>query len=47
MEAAINTEGEDNMDQKKCPCCGEPIMAGQEECLNCRVYLMEVEDAID
>lgn len=28
---------------KHCPCCGEPIMAGQEECLNCRVYLWEVK----
>ena len=28
---------------KHCPCCGEPIMAGQEECLNCRVYLLEVK----
>lgn len=27
----------------KCPCCGEPIMAGQEECLYCRVYLWEVD----
>lgn len=32
------------MDQKKCPCCGEPIVVGQEECLNCRVYLLEVDD---
>lgn len=30
------------MDNKKCPCCGEPIMAGQEACLNCHVYLWEV-----
>ena len=28
---------------KYCPCCGEPIMVGQEECLNCRVYLLEVK----
>ena len=26
---------------KHCPCCGAEIMAGQEECLNCRVYLLE------
>ena len=32
-------------DPRHCPCCGEPIMVGQEECLNCRVYLWEVEDA--
>lgn len=25
-----------------CPCCGREIMAGQEECLFCRVYLWEV-----
>ena len=30
------------MTNKYCPCCGEPIMVGQEECLNCRVYLWEV-----
>ena len=29
---------------KICPCCGEPIMVGQEACLNCHVYLWEVED---
>ena len=27
---------------KHCPCCGAEIMAGQEECLYCRVYLWEV-----
>lgn len=27
---------------KRCPCCGEPIMVGQEKCLNCLVYLWEV-----
>lgn len=33
------------MDKKHCPCCGEPIMVGQEACLNCRVYYMwEVVD---
>ena len=32
------------MDRKYCPCCGEPIMVGQEACLNCHVYLWEVED---
>jgi predicted nucleic acid-binding Zn ribbon protein len=26
---------------KHCPCCGASIMAGQEECLYCRVYLWE------
>jgi hypothetical protein len=30
------------MKNKYCPCCGDPIMVGQEECLNCRVYLWEV-----
>lgn len=25
-----------------CPCCGAEIMAGQEVCLNCLVYLREV-----
>ena len=25
-----------------CPCCGAEITAGQQECLNCRVYLWEV-----
>lgn len=30
------------MNRKKCPCCGEPIMVGQEKCLNCHVYLWEV-----
>ncbi len=29
-------------DGKFCPCCGEPIMVGQEVCLNCKVYLWEV-----
>lgn len=29
------------MDNKECPCCGEPIMVGQERCLNCLVYLWE------
>ncbi len=27
----------------RCPCCGQPIMAGQEACLYCRVYLWEVD----
>ena len=27
---------------KKCPCCGAEIMAGQEVCTNCLVYLWEV-----
>lgn len=31
------------MNRKYCHCCGEPIMVGQEACLNCRVYLWEVE----
>lgn len=26
-----------------CPCCGEPIVPYQEACLNCHVYLWEVE----
>lgn len=26
---------------KQCPCCGAEIMAGQEVCLNCLVYLWE------
>lgn len=26
---------------KHCPCCGAEIMAGQEVCLNCLVYLWE------
>ena len=26
---------------KYCPCCGAEILAGQEECLYCRVYLRE------
>lgn len=26
---------------KHCPVCGAEIMAGQEECLHCRVYLWE------
>lgn len=26
---------------KRCPCCGAEIMAGQEVCLNCLVYLWE------
>lgn len=30
------------MDLKKCPCCGAEIMPGQEQCLNCLVYLWEV-----
>lgn len=30
------------MDRKYCPRCGEPIMVGQEACLNCHVYLWEV-----
>ena len=30
------------MDAKRCPCCGERIMVGQEKCLNCKVYLWEV-----
>ena len=25
-----------------CPCCGAEIIAGQQECLNCRIYLWEV-----
>ena len=29
--------------RKYCPCCGEPIMVGQEKCVNCHVYLWEVE----
>lgn len=32
------------MDNKKCPYCGEPIMVGQEKCLNCHEYLWEVSD---
>lgn len=32
----------DGMDVKRCPCCGERIMVGQEVCLNCKVYLWEV-----
>ena len=31
------------MDVKHCPCCGERIMVGQEKCLNCHVYLWEVD----
>lgn len=27
---------------KVCPCCGHPIMAGQEACANCKIYLWEV-----
>ena len=29
---------------KRCPVCGAEIMAGQEVCLNCWVYLWEVLD---
>lgn len=29
------------LNAKHCPCCGAEIMAGQEECLYCRVYLWE------
>ena len=25
-----------------CPVCGAEIVANQEECLNCRIYLWEV-----
>ena len=28
-----------------CPCCGEKIQPNQEQCLNCMVYLWEVEDS--
>lgn len=28
---------------RACPCCGEPIVPYQEVCLNCNVYLWEVE----
>lgn len=31
------------MNPRICPCCGEPIMVGQEKCVNCHVYLWEVE----
>ena len=31
------------MDVKHCPCCGERIIVGQEACLNCNVYLWEVD----
>ncbi len=30
------------IDNRFCPCCGEPIMVGAEACLNCHVYLWEV-----
>lgn len=30
------------VNNKVCPCCGEPIVYGQEVCLNCLVYLWEV-----
>jgi predicted nucleic acid-binding Zn ribbon protein len=29
---------------KHCPVCGAEIIAGQEVCLKCRVYLWEVVD---
>ena len=32
----------ENYNPRVCPCCGEPIMAGQEKCLNCLVYLWEI-----
>ena len=31
-----------NYNPRICICCGEPILVGQQECLNCRVYLWEV-----
>lgn len=30
------------MASKRCPVCGTEIMAGQEVCTNCLVYLWEV-----
>ena len=30
------------MDAKHCPCCGHPIMVGQERCTYCLIYLWEV-----
>lgn len=30
------------MVMKHCPCCGAEIVPYQQECLNCRVYLLEV-----
>lgn len=35
------------MDRKHCPCCGKPIIVGQEICLNCHAYLWEVADGMD
>lgn len=32
------------MNNRVCPCCGEPIQPYQESCLNCYVYLWEAED---
>lgn len=29
---------------KHCPVCGAEIVAGQEACLHCRVYLWEVSN---
>ena len=31
-----------NKNYNYCPCCGAEITAGQQLCLNCRVYLWEV-----
>ena len=30
------------INNRVCPCCGEPIVPYQEQCLNCLVYLWEV-----
>ncbi len=32
------------INNRVCPCCGEPIVPYQEVCLNCNVYLWEVEE---
>lgn len=32
------------VNNRVCPCCGEPIVPYQEECLNCKIYLWEVAD---
>ena len=32
------------VNNKVCPCCGEPIVPYQEVCLNCKIYLWEVAD---
>ena len=47
LKNIADSKHHDIKDAKHCPCCGHPIMVGQERCTYCLIYLWEVVSSED